>query len=173
MEDILQEFKDESSELVDQILEILEEAEESYANRKKLEEFGQIVDRIMGGAQSMAMATSNPLLDQIGKYAQLCKTVGYKGSQIDNDEAFYTVIVAFLLDATEMLQQLIDVVGTGKETSVKEVLSLTFLDRLQWIAQKFDNNIRGSVATSADKKEDKKKQSQEDIDALLKSLGIG
>lgn len=168
MDDILEEFKQESNELVDEIIEKLELAEEGLENRSNLEEFGQIVDRIMGGVQTMSMASDSKLLNQIGQYTKLCKIVGYKGSQIVNDEHFYNVVCAFLLDAVDMLKIMIQVLGTKKEKNVKELLSQTFLSRLQWISEKFSDDVRASVATKADKE----KKSQVEIDDLLKQLGI-
>ena len=173
MDEILLEFKEESKDLVAQLLDILDSAEEGFANKSKLEEYGQIVDRIMGGAKSVAMASESPMPEQIGKYAELCKIVGYKGSQISEDGPFYTVVIAFLQDATEMLDQMVDVTGTKKELSIKELLSETFLDRLKWISERFEEGLRASVATKMDKAEKKQENEQADIDAILKQLGLG
>jgi hypothetical protein len=172
MDEILQDFKDESKDLVEQLLDILDSAEEGFEKKQSLEEYGQIVDRIMGGAKSVAMATDSPMPEQIGTYAELCKIVGYKGSQISTDGPFYTVVVAFLQDATEMLELMIDVTGTPKERSIKEILNKTFLDRLKWISEKFEEGLRASVATKADGKEAEVNE-QADIDAILKQLGLG
>ena len=173
MDEILQEFKDESKDLVEQLLDILDSAEEGFKNKSKLEEYGQIVDRIMGGAKSVAMATESPMPQQIGNYAELCKIVGYKGSQISADGQFYIVVVAFLQDATEMLEQMVNVTGTDKEKKIREILSETFLDRLKWISERFEEGLRASVATTTDKEKSKDENDQTDIDAILKQLGVG
>lgn len=172
MDEILLEFKEESKDLVEQLLDILDSAEEGYENRAQLEEYGQIVDRIMGGAKSVAMACESEMPSQIGAYAELCKIVGYKGSQISSDTNFYVVVVAFLQDATEMLEKMVEVTGTPKEQSIKELLSTTFLDRLKWISERFEEGLRASVATTADKKEAKDENSQADIDSILAQLGL-
>ncbi|MFK8138114.1 MAG: hypothetical protein AB8E15_07130, partial [Bdellovibrionales bacterium] len=137
------------------------------------EEYGQIVDRIMGGAKSVAMAVDSPMPSQIGSYAELCKIVGYKGSQISNDDSFYIVVVAFLQDATEMLEEMVKVTGTEKEAGIAEILSSTFLDRLKWISERFEEGLRASVATKTDDSGVKKENEQGDIDAILKQLGLG
>lgn len=172
MDEILLEFKEESKSLVEELLDILDSAEEGFDHKQELEQYGQIVDRIMGGAKSVAMASDSPMPEQIGTYAELCKIVGYKGSQISEDGPFYTVVIAFLLDATEMLEVMIDVTGTKKEKNIKEILSTTFLDRLKWISERFEEGLRASVATKADD-DDKKENEQADIDAILKQLGLG
>jgi hypothetical protein len=171
MDELLSDFKQESTGLVDQLVEILDEIEEDFLLRVKLEEYGQIVDRIMGGANSLTMAVENNTVVQIGKYAELCKVVGYKGSQIEQDEHFYTIVVALLLDATEMLQQMVVGLGTAQEKSAKDILTDTFLDRLRWIDKRFGQDVRASVEVK--EKEDKKSMDQSEIDDLLKQLGVG
>ena len=47
-------FKEESLELIEELLEILESVEEDITQNERLEEYGQIVDRIMGAAKSFA-----------------------------------------------------------------------------------------------------------------------
>jgi len=169
MDEILDEFRNESKGLVSEMLEILEEVEGQFDHRFLLENFGQVVDRIMGGAKNLELAyEENENIRKIAKYSELCKLVGYKTSQIDNPDLF-TVSVALLLDATEMLDDLVEKFGTDKEIDVSQILSSTFLDRLSWVAGKFDENLRASVAVNKDKKDGK---SQDQIDDLLKSLGI-
>lgn len=175
MDEILVEFKEESSELVEKLIDILDQAEDDYSQRSQLEEYGQIVDRIMGGAKSMEMALDTGVegLDKIGKYADLCKAVGYKASQVDDNEQFYNVVVALLQDATEMLEEMIDALGTSKQKDVKDLLSNTFLDRLHWISGQFKEGLRASVATNAEKAaEAGQSNDQNDIDALLAQLGL-
>lgn len=169
MDEIVVEFKDESKKLVDEMLEILEEVDGQFNHRFLLENYGQMVDRIMGGAKNLALAIENSdNIAKIGKYAELCKLVGYKCSQVENEQLF-TVAVALLLDATEMLQDMVKNLGTSHEVDITSLLNNTFLDRLSWVATKFDESLRGSVAVN---KGDVQKKSQEQIDTLLKQLGI-
>lgn len=169
MDEIVVEFKEESKKLVEEMTEILEEVDGQYIHRFMLENFGQLVDRIMGGAKNLALVVEKPdNIAKIGKYAELCKLVGYKSSQVENEQLF-TISVALLLDATEMLQEMINNLETDKEVDVKGLLNNTFLDRLSWIATKFDEGLRASVAVKQGKAPGK---SQDQIDALLKQLGI-
>ncbi len=170
MDEILIEFKGESNKLVKEMMEILEEVDGQFGHKFLLENYGQLVDRIMGGAKNLLTlgVSNNPNIEKIGKYAELCKVVGYKTSQVDNEQLF-TVAVALLLDATEMLEDMISKFGTEKEVDVKGILNKTFLDRLNWVATKFDEKLRASVAVKSDQGG---KKSQETIDSLLKQLGV-
>jgi len=172
--EILKEFQIESKNLIQQITEILEKCEGDFSQVKSLEEYGQVVDRVMGGAKSLAMglsgATSDHFIHKIGDYAALCKAVGYKASQIEDNEQFYDVAVAFLLDATEMLTEMIDKILETKPANFKDLFSQTFLDRLKWISSQFGAEYRASVDVKQATKV--KKMSQGEIDNLLKKLGL-
>ncbi len=109
---IVVDFQTESKSLIDQMIEILETCESDFTKVKNLEQYGQIVDRIMGAAQSIAMEVKDQaFLKNIGDYAALCKMVGYKASQIKSNPQFYDVCVALLFDATAMRNSMVD----GKE----------------------------------------------------------
>ncbi|OQW48573.1 MAG: hypothetical protein A4S09_04025 [Proteobacteria bacterium SG_bin7] len=169
MDEILVEFKDESKRLVNEMAEILEEVDGQFSHKFLLENYGQLVDRIMGGAKNMATMglAKGPGVEKIGKYAELCKLVSYKSSQVDNEQLF-TISVALLLDATEMLQEMINQFGTPQEVDVKSLLNATFLERLTWIATKFDEKLRASVAVN----KEPSRKSQDQIDMLLRQLGV-
>lgn len=190
MDEILDDFRSESKGLVDELMDILDEVEGEYDRRGDLEKYGQVVDRIMGGAKSLEMAVDvgESNLPKIGMYAELCKIVGYKASQIEGNEQFFDAVVAVLLDATEMLEQMVNNLGSEGEKNIKDLLSNTFLDRLKWISGHFDANMRSSIAVDAgqtseekatektgDKTTDKPAQasnSQAEINELLKALGV-
>lgn len=170
MDDILKEFVDESKGLIDQMIEILETVESDPSQLKQLETYGQIVDRIMGGSKVLALdyPFTHPV-HSIANFSELCKLVGYKASQVTNNSHLITVVIAFLLDATETLQALNTEIMAPEPKRVSELLTATFLDRLQWLAKKFDENLRSSVAIT----KSTAKSTQDDIDALLKQMGVG
>lgn len=174
--EILGEFKQESKILIESMNAILEECESDFSQRRKLESYGQTVDRIMGGAKSLAVQTTghSALLQQLGDYAELCKTVGYKASQITDNESFYAACVGFLLDATEILEAVIDQLGDVEPgADVKgfdQLLEKTFIDRLRWIGEKFGSEYRATVGVNSPERNQKMEQSE--IDILLKKLGI-
>lgn len=167
MDELLTEFQSESKSLVGQLLEILESIEGDYSQHKRLEEYGQIVDRIMGTAKSLAgmVPDLKAVMEAIGNYGDLCKTVSYKASQVTNNEGLYTVVVALLLDATEMLQDMIANLSDSRQLDMKAVLSKTFLDRLRWVSKQFGEGLRGTLQSG-------ETLSQNSIDDLLKALGV-
>lgn len=164
--EILNEFVLESKSLIDESLEILSEIESDPKQTKRLENYGNNVDRIMGGAKNLAlMVDAKHPLHFISDYCALCKAVGYKASQIKNNPQFYFVCVALLLDATETLQEMIEHLNKLDHHSFKNYLSETFLERLKWVSEQFGKEYRETVG--------EKSLDQNDIDNLLKKLGLG
>jgi chemotaxis protein histidine kinase CheA len=166
--EILKEFQDESKILIEKMTSILEACEGNFDQVQGLEEFGQNVDRIMGAAKSLAlMAEPEHLIHKIADYSAICKAVGYKSSQIQDNEQFYDICVALLMDGTEVLQEMID--GLTAEVELKEIFTRTFLERLRWVSAEFGSDVRASVDVN---KNQKGKLSQNEIDDLLKKLGL-
>lgn len=168
---IIRDFQTESKELIERMMMILEQCEGDFRQVQGLEEYGQTVDRIMGGAQSLAMGIENPspLIQQIGDYAAICKAVGYKASQISDNEQFYEICVALLLDATEVLQVLIGHVLEPDTKGMKSFLNPAFIDRLKWVSEQFGAEYRASVDVNKGRAN---KMNQSEIDTLLKKLGL-
>lgn len=164
-ESILKDFIDESKSLILQSLEILEEVEQDPSQIKKLEVFGNNVDRIMGGAKNLAiMVEPDHPLYFISDYCALCKAVGYKSAQIKNNDGFLTICVALLLDATETLNDMVTKISQT-DIKFKNLLTQTFLDRLNWVSSQFGKEVRETVGA--------KSLEQSEIDDLLKKLGLG
>lgn len=167
MDEIIKEFKLESLELVQHLLAILEEAEGNFKKVRSLDTYGQIVDRIMGGAQTLAAQDPNlQTIATIGQYAELCKGVGYKGSQISDNEELFHVTVGILLDGTEMLEAMIESLPEEKEKTMDDFMTQHLLDRLKWLAGQFDESFRASLSIQ---KNDQSEliESQSEIDALI------
>lgn len=166
--EILEEFQNESKILIGKMNSILEEVEGNFDQVQSLEEYGNNVDRIMGAAKSLALlAEPDHLVHKIADYSAICKAVGYKSSQIKDNEQFYDICVALLMDGTEVLQEMIDNLSSGK-SGIQELFSKTFLERLRWVSSVFKADVRASV----DVNKGQKKMSQSDIDDLLKKLGL-
>lgn len=170
--DILKEFEIESKTLIKTLLEILEGCEGDFSQVQRLEEYGQTVDRIMGGASNLALITGDGqhVIHKIADYSAVCKAVGYKASQIKDNQGFYDICVGLLLDATETLQAMVDVVTDEMgQTKIKDLINPQFIDRLKWVSKQFSAEYSASVGV---KKTDGAKMGQEDIDELLKKLGF-
>jgi len=166
--DIVKDFVGESMVLIQDLTELLDSIEGDFSQVTKLEEYGQKVDRVMGGAKSLALLVPpDHALHTVADYAALCKAVGYKASQIKGNAQFYDICVALLLDATETLGKWISNLGEDTAEDLKNSFSKTFLERLRWVSNQFSADVRASVDAK------NKKMDQNEIDDLLKKLGVG
>lgn len=165
--DIVKDFVNESKRIIKDLVDLLESIEGDFSQVLLLEGYGQKVDRIMGGAKSLAlMVPAEHPLHMVADYAALCKAVGYKASQIQGNPQFFDICVALLLDATETLSEWIDALDEDLEVDLKNSLSSTFLERLRWVSNQFGSDVRSSVDAQKSKKMD-----QNEIDELLRKLG--
>jgi hypothetical protein len=126
----------------------------------------------MGGSQSLVVGVHPgshviPVLEQIGNYSSVCKAVGYKTSQLKERPEFYEICVAFLMDATEVLE---DMANGILEDDSKYSFDQTFIDRLKWVNSQFGDEYRSSVAVKETNSEGR--MNQFEIDELLKKLGL-
>jgi len=176
-DNILSGFTSESKILVDELLEKLEEIEgvNDPSGKQRaihLADCGNQVDRIMGGAQSLAMAIpENKTLILIGDVAQLCKAVSYRASKVKNNSSLVETAIALLLDVTEILQEAVeDLMKPEAEVNAKKKFSPALLERLQWFSSQFAQGISGTVETNTVAEEANK--AQKEIDELLKKLGL-
>lgn len=166
--EIVEDFVSESKTLIADLLSLLESIEGDFSQVSRLVDYGNNVDRIMGGAKNLAlMATPDHALHMISDYAALCKAVGYKASQISDNEQFFDVCVALLLDATETLDTLLDNIHT-KSATLKETIPQAFIERLRWVSNQFSEEYSMSVGTGTAPQ----KLKQSEIDDLLKKLGL-
>ena len=155
--------------MIEDLIELLENIEGDFSQVQKLADYGNNVDRIMGGAKSLAlMVSEDHALHMISDYAALCKAVGYKASQIQNNEKFFDIAVALLLDATETLNLLLDNINLPASV-LRQNIPAAFIDRLRWVSNQFNESFSASVDTGA---AGKKKMVQTEIDDLLKKLGL-
>ncbi|MCB0365577.1 MAG: hypothetical protein H6624_04090 [Bdellovibrionaceae bacterium] len=172
MDEVVTEFKSESQEILARLTALLEDLEEDPGRVNELDGYGQKVDRIMGGAMSLASAMDNdPLLNQIGACAGLCKTVGYRGSQIPEEQGgFAKAVIGLLLDMTEMLQTMVEKVGSEKNFDLSSPLYLTVVDRLKWVSEQFQDGTRSSLKIAGT--QGTAKDFGENINDLLKRMGV-
>lgn len=163
---ILDEFLTEAQGLIDNMLETLEGIEGDFSQIQKLQDYANQVDRIMGGAKSLAlMVDKTHALHLISDYTALCKAVGYKASQIKNNPQFYDICVALLLDASETLNLLLKRLDQPAD-QLKKQFSNTFLERLHWVSDRFSADVSATVSSSH------KSMDQDSIDELMKKLGL-
>jgi len=167
--DIVKDFMLESKGIIQDLVDLLESVEGDFSQVSQLEGYGQKVDRIMGGAKSLALLVpQDHPLHMVADYAALCKAVGYKASQIQGNPQFFDICVALLLDATETLSEWIENLGKDSAEDMKSSLTTTFLERLRWVSNQFGADVRSSV----DANQKSKKMDQNEIDDLLRKLGV-
>jgi len=159
MKEVVIEFCDESMALFEQLESILEDFEDDTTNVAKLEEFGQIIDRVMGSAKTIGA-------DDIATFCELGKVIGYKSSQI-SDNALLEVVTAIMFDAIELLKKMINHIKSGSDSEVKNLSSKAFVTRLNWLKDKFNDIERASCAPDPTGN-----MSQTSIDDLMSSLGL-
>lgn len=166
--EIVEDFVNESKTLIEDLIDLLESIEGDFSQVVKLADYGNNVDRIMGGAKSLAlMAPPEHAIHMISDYAALCKAVGYKASQITDNEQFFDICVALLLDATETLEVLLARIHEPI-MDLKKSISQAFVERLRWASEQFSESYSMSVDTGTTGK----KMKQSEIDDLLKKLGL-
>ena len=171
MEDpeIIEDFCSESSKLLIELEEILDELEDDPNDySRKLENFGQIIDRIMGAAKSIQA-------DEIALFCDLGKIIGYKSSQIE-DKPLINVVIAVLFDAVDLLNGMISSLKSKDNTKLNSLNTEAFSSRLRWLSEKFKHIERSSVAYKDEEKNKKtdanEKMDQASIDDLIDALGI-
>ncbi len=147
MKEIVIEFCDESDELLETMRDLLEEFEDDSSQSKLLEEFGQMVDRIMGAAETLGA-------EQVGHLCHMGKIIGYKSSQADQ-VSVQEVAGGVLLDLCDFLEVLLTDI---RESKTSHSLNYNaFTKRLSWLADKLKHIDRSSC--SFDEEKEKKEKS--------------
>lgn len=159
MDEVILDFTQEADKIYSKIEQILEEYEDD-PSFDKLEQFGQTIDRVMGAAKSIGA-------DKTGLYCELGKTISYKASQSDDDQ-LGEIVVAILFDMVELLKSMNKNILIDKEERVDGINIDTFATRLHWLANKFQDIKRSSVAIE----EENITTDQRTIDDLLKDLDL-
>lgn len=166
--EIIKDFVIESKTLVEELVVILETVEGDFSKVGQLADYGNGVDRIMGGAKSLAiMAPPEHALYMISDYAAVCKAVSYKAAQINNNKQFFDICVGLLLDATETLGELLNQIDKDS-TTLKQSIPQAFIERLNWASDQFAVHVRATVTAGTTTI----KKAPEEINDLIKKLGL-
>ncbi len=161
--EIVDEFCNESGELLEHLRDTLDKFEDDPESPKLLEEFGQTVDRIMGASKTLG-------LEDLGHLCQMGKIIGYKCSQV-NERPLREVTGGVLFDLCDLLEVLLGNIRDGKDSHDFNLDA--FKGRLQWLASKFKHIERASC--SYDEKEAGKAQTGKtttaELDRLINQFG--
>ena len=126
-----------------------EELEEDSSGAEELEKFGQIIDRVMGSAQTIGA-------EEISRFCELGKVIGYKSSQT-TDLPLLNVVVAILFDAVDLLRGMVGSLQSGNSKTLNGLSTkAAFATRLKWLSNKFQNIDRASVESDVKYKDNKK-----------------
>lgn len=165
MKEVVEGFCTESLDLLNILEDTLNKCEDSdYTDNKPLEEFGQIIDRIMGAAKSMGA-------DEVGSYCELGKIIGYKSSQVETP-ALIEVVVAVLFDTVDLLRKMVNQIQSGNSALTEGINLKAFGTRLHWLSDKFKDIERASCAITEGADADNGGMNQGNIDDLLSDLGL-
>ncbi len=165
-EEILEGFKEETKELLSELMGLVEQIEDSGETfpKDELEKFAQIIDRVMGTVNTMSqMDPENQGFSAIGKLSGLCKALGYKAAE-SNCAPIVPLFAAFWADTVDIIGEISE--NLTNQEKVKEILSdfsPVLQKRLEWLGKK---------VMDLSKSKEGEGQSQIQVDALLKSFGI-
>lgn len=175
--DILDGFIEESTLLLKELTGIAEQLEmpaETFP-AKLLEDYSQIIDRIMGAAKTLLLLAPDHIgLQSIGKISEICKSMGYKAAE-RNEAAVIPLFAAFWMDVIEVLQELLEVIQDRDETiRIAKSFSPILQKRLEWLLSKVNSGSQGQRVATAEGAELKEGEqlSAADFANLLKELGI-
>lgn len=162
--DVLKDFLQEALRLVDDCEGILDEVEGHSAKAKKLEEYANKIDRIMGGAKSLLVIhPDRKELQTIGHLAEACKALGYRGALTAHWPDLFMTTVAFLQDSNSMISETLIRMENGQEAIAPEIYQ-SLVDRLAWISDMY-NKVPGM-----DEALKRPPLNQDDVDELIKKI---
>lgn len=146
--EIVDDFVEESKDILTEALTLLERIETQPKLAKELQAYGNCIDRLMGGARTVAMGVSKDhALHMVADYSAICKSLGYKASQINEKDAFFKICVAVLIDGTEILQELIKNIHCSTD-ELKKRFPQEFINRVQLVSDHFSGNALTTVEKS-------------------------
>lgn len=146
--EIVDDFVEESKDILTEALTLLEKIETQPKLAKELQAYGNCIDRLMGGARTVAMGVDKDhALHMVADYSEVCKALGYKASQINAKDAFFKICVAVLIDATEILQELIKNIHCST-AELKKRFPQEFINRVQLVSEHFSGNAPTTVEKS-------------------------
>lgn len=134
--EIIKGFCEETDTLLKELIRITEVFEDTQ-KPELLGEFGQVIDRIMGAAYTLE-------LEEIGRFCELGKKIGYKASQA-TDPKLLQLTGPILADTAEILSTMIkDLNNVQPEGNARAQLE-AFKSRLKWFLEKFQNINRDTT----------------------------
>lgn len=138
MDDILQEFCNDSQNIIAELEVILERLEENPGLYQQLENYGQKIDRIMGAAKSLGY-------NKVGSLSESSKIISYKAAQTKNND-FIQIAVAILYDAVDAIKEILENLEQKKTESIDPIRENVINSRIKFITDRLAHIQRASVA---------------------------
>jgi len=157
--EVLDDFRAESSGLVNELEELvngLEESDGTTFPTEQLKEFSQKIDRIMGAAKTLlGFAPGHAGMSFLANVSEMCKTMGYQAAALQRAN-LVPIFAGFWAETVEVMQEVLQHLESEANTkAVIEKRSALLQKRLAWLADK----------VAPDNEEEKQK-----VVALLKKL---
>ena len=155
MEDeIFRVFIADSTTILEAAIAILTEVEENPQEFLKLTVYSNAIDRVMGGAATVAMSfEQDHAVNLVRDYAAACKSLSLQVQEVSGNAELFRTLVALLLDATEVLGRILGNLNLST-SDIKKVIPQNSIERVKVISDAF--------------KKVKKIESQSDLDQVLK-----
>lgn len=165
---MMNDFQTRTQPLVEQLGEILDNAEAGIAYSPLLRDYARLVEMIQNSSRTLGQAFPDPkhLVHRLHDYSGLCKSIALKIADLKDNDTLYDVALALLMDATEVLVEIIKGIRS-KNVGIDGFLNQKLVERLQWASYQFQTQGRLRTGDGAEKLD------QSDIDDLLKKLGVG
>lgn len=181
---LMNEFRSRTQTLLAQMTSLLEDIEsdaisqgvEAKTNHhKSFLEYARLAEMIAKAAGSLGRASqeaSHPL-HRLEDYSLICKSVALQTAGIRENQTLYVTAIALLQDATEVLLEMIQSISsmlwqTEKADPIRSHMNQQLVDRLKWVSYQFVEQGKRSEAGASDSE----KMGQNEIDDLLKKLGV-
>jgi hypothetical protein len=161
---ILGEFTLESKRIVVSLKDIINSIQVDPSQVKRLVDYSNQVDRIMGAAQSLAVSIKGEhALHLISELSAICKIISLKAAQLTKSSDFLSACLAILKEGTENLESFLN--GIDKPASdLKSAVAGSYMERFRWLSNQLAKaSPEGSAGVQ---------MSQADIDELMKKLGL-
>jgi chemotaxis protein histidine kinase CheA len=135
--ELVQGFIEESSEIIEGVLEPLSELEAGEGSAEKFAAMAGKIDAIMGCAKTLGVGNLKeiaPALQTISNLSEGAKALGYSASLLKQPELI-TLVAAFLSEAVEMIQTALEDLAENK-SSVDTAQADRIRERLIWLSEK-------------------------------------
>jgi len=138
--EILDDFRTESSGLVNELEMLVNELEDSEGGAfptEKLKDFSQKIDRIMGAAKTLlGFAPGHTGIAFLASVSEMCKTMGYQAAALQR-VALVPIFAGFWAEVVEVMRDVLQQLDSETNTKlVIEKRSTTLQKRLAWLADK-------------------------------------